>query len=142
MERVSFDQGWMVPNAHNTYLDQVLSLGVIGSLLYTAMLWGACAIAWVRNRREKTAESLFPAVLLTWISLTSFAESAPLDPYLPTLLAYACISKMAMTEGSESESDEGRDTRLIVGGGPVPVAEAGGVGSVRLMRDLRGLSGL
>ena len=51
------------------------------------------------------------------------AESVPLDPYLPTMLAYACIVKMCMAEGSERESDEGRDTRLIVGGGPLPVME-------------------
>ena len=100
VERVSLDQGWPVPNAHETYLDQWLSVGLVGAILYIAMLWGACAVAWGGVRRSQSAENLFPALLLTWIALTSLAESAPLDPYLPTMLAYACLAKMAMSPES------------------------------------------
>ena len=123
VEQVSYDQGWMVPNAHDTYLDQTLSLGLVGAFLYTAMLWGGCVLAWRRNSREQSAESLLPAILLTWLSLTSVAESVPLDPYLPSLLAYTCLIKMAMAEGSERETDAGPEARYLVGGG-LPTAAA------------------
>lgn len=101
VESISADQGWAVPHAHNTYLDQALSLGVIGALLYAAMVWSAVVMAWSRYRSDRSAESLLAAVLLTWLALEGLAESVPLDPYLPTLLAYACIAKMCMAKNPE-----------------------------------------
>lgn len=105
VEKVSFDQGWMVPHAHNTYLDQMLSLGVIGSFLYASTLIGGCIVAWRRYRRRPDESSLLPALLLTWLVMLSLTESTPVSPYLPTLIAYSCIVKLCMVEGSESESD-------------------------------------
>ncbi len=105
VERISADQGWMVPHAHDTYLDQTLSLGVIGMLLYAGLLWGGAAMAWYRFKRRPSEQSLLPAVLLTWVAFTGVAESVPLDPYLPTLLAYSCLVKMSLVEGSEEETD-------------------------------------
>jgi exopolysaccharide production protein ExoQ len=116
VEFISADQGWAVPHAHNTYLDQWLSLGIAGALLYFATVWGAVIVAWRRYFRERTAINLLPAVLLTWLALEGIAESVPLDPYLPTLLAYACIAKMCMVEGSEAESDAWLSEDEIIGG--------------------------
>lgn len=118
VEKVSADQGWMVPHAHDTYLDQTLSLGVVGMLLYMALLWGASAVAWGRYRRSPSETTLLPAVLLTWLSLTGVAESTPLDPYLPTLIAYTCIIKMCMAEGSEAENEAGQASDAILLGLP------------------------
>jgi len=106
VEAISADQGWAVPHAHNTYLDQALSLGVFGAALYAAMVWSAAIIAWRRYRADKSAENLFAAVMLTWLALEGLAESVPLDPYLPTLLAYACVAKMCMAPLSEPVSAE------------------------------------
>jgi exopolysaccharide production protein ExoQ len=107
VDNISLDQGWAVPNAHNTYLDQWLSLGVVGAVLYCLSLWGGCAIAWQRHRRERTPESLLAALLLTWLCLEGLAESVPLDPYLPTMLGYACLLKMCLSmEGDVPETDE------------------------------------
>jgi exopolysaccharide production protein ExoQ len=120
VEKISYDQGWMVPHAHNTYLDQVLSIGIPGALLYIAALWGAALVAWRRNYRERTAESLLPAALLTWVALTGMAESVPVDPYLPTLLAYTCVMKMCLLPGSETQSEKAFDTEPILLGAPLP----------------------
>ncbi|HEY4354137.1 MAG TPA: O-antigen ligase family protein [Acidobacteriaceae bacterium] len=124
VERISADQGWMVPHAHDTYLDQTLSLGVVGMLLYVGMLLGGAITAWRRHRRNPSETSLYPAILLTWLALTGVAESVPLDPYLPTLLAYTCIVKMCMIEGSEGEADNLYGDELIHGLPRVPVAAA------------------
>ena len=105
VEKISFDQGWMVPHAHNTYLDQMLSLGIIGSFLYSCTLIGGCAVGWRRFWRRRDESSLLPALLLTWLALLSLTESTPVSPYLPTLIAYSCIVKLAMREGSEAEVD-------------------------------------
>jgi O-antigen ligase len=106
VESISADQGWAVPHAHNTYLDQALSLGVVGALLYTAMVWSAMVMAWGRYRSDGSAGNLLAAVLITWLALEGLAESVPLDPYLPTLLAYACIAKMCMVKNPERASLE------------------------------------
>ena len=116
VESVSADQGWAVPHAHNTYLDQALSMGVVGLLLYAGMMVGGVVIAWRRYRRGDSAAALFVAVMLTWLALEGVAESVPLDPYLPTLLAYACIVKVCMMEGREAESDAWLGEGEIVGG--------------------------
>ena len=101
VQKVSFDQGWMVPHAHNTYLDQTLSLGVVGSALYTFTLIGGCVVGWKRYKCQPSERSLLPPLLLTWLALLSLTESAPISPYLPTLIAYACIVKLAMEPGSD-----------------------------------------
>jgi O-antigen ligase len=128
--RISADQGWPVPHAHDTYLDQTLSLGLVGAVLYTGMLWGACVIAWKRYRRDRSAVNLFSAVLLLWLALQGITESAPLDPYLPSILAYSCVVKMAMVEGSEAESDVGMREDEVIGGqtlANLPLQEAADV---------------
>ncbi|MFC6645190.1 O-antigen ligase family protein [Granulicella cerasi] len=103
--RISADQGWTVPHAHNSYLDQVLSLGVVGAFFYAMVLWWACAAAWRRYRASRDAGALLIAVLLTWLALEGLTESAPIDAYLPTLLAYACVMKMCLVAGSEKDAD-------------------------------------
>ena len=101
VEKVSFDQGWMVPHAHNTYLDQTLSLGVVGALLYASTLLGGCLVGWQRYRRNPRGETLLPPLLLTWLAILSVTESTPISPYLPTLIAYSCIVKLVMEENSD-----------------------------------------
>lgn len=113
VDRISLDQGWTVPNGHDTYLDQWLSLGFIGMVLFCASVWGACGVAWRRDRRERTPESLLTALLLTWLALESLAETVPLDPYLPSMLAYACLAKMCLTPGSEPRL--GADAPIVQG---------------------------
>jgi len=125
VERVSLDQGWAVPHGHNTYLDQMLSLGVVGMLLYMGAVGGGCVVAWRRYRHRRRAESLLPALLITWMMIESLAESTPLDPYLPTILAYICVVKMFLAEGSEAESDRARGPREIMTGvSPVKAGSA------------------
>jgi hypothetical protein len=48
--------------------------------------------------------------------LEGLAESVPIDPYLPTTLAYACIVKMCFAEGSETEQDTWLAPDQLLGG--------------------------
>lgn len=106
VQKISADQGWVVPHAHNTYLDQVLSLGVVGCLLYLAVVTRSCSLAWQRYCRRKSEVTLFPALLLSWLALLSCTESIPVAPHLPSLLAYSCIAKMCMADSEEESQDE------------------------------------
>lgn len=120
VQRISLDQGWLVPHAHNTYLDQTLSLGVVGAVLYTGTLIGGCVVAWRRFRRRPDESSLLPALLLTWLALLSLTESVPVAPNLPTLIAYSCLVKLCMVEGSETELDLRLPPGRIISGLPLP----------------------
>jgi exopolysaccharide production protein ExoQ len=95
---ISKHLGWVVPNAHNIYLDETLSAGIAGAILYATLLWGSLAISWSRYRRNPAAETLFPFALLAWIFITGWVESIPLDPFLPTFLAYVCLAQCMLPE--------------------------------------------
>jgi exopolysaccharide production protein ExoQ len=97
---ISLHQGWTVPHAHNTYLDETLSLGLVGAFLYLCMVLGACWTAWHRALVRNDRSTLVPALFLTWLVLLSFSESIPLAPNLPTLIAYAFVAKMCLAENS------------------------------------------
>jgi O-antigen ligase len=93
IDTISKHLGWVVPNAHNVYLDETLSMGLVGMALYAFLLLGAVAVAWQRYRRNPAPETLFPFALLAWLFLTGWLESVPLDPFLPTFLAYVCLAQ-------------------------------------------------
>ena len=115
-DQISRDQGWAVPNAHNTYLDQVLILGWPGGVLYTGILFAAVVLAWRRYRAGRTPGDLLNALLLTWMAMLSTAESTPLEPHLPTLMAYVALVRMCCTQtlpGAESTGDEPILERLV-----------------------------
>jgi O-antigen ligase len=100
ISKISADQGWGVPNAHNTYLDQELSIGIPGVILYTVVLWGVLFVVWKRYRRDPRAETLLGPIMLSWLVFTTFAESIPLDPFLPTFLVYVLLAQALMPEGA------------------------------------------
>lgn len=104
VEKISVDQGWLVPHAHNTYLDQVLSLGIVGAVLYTGTLVGGCVVGWRRYREQRNETSLLPAMLLTWLALLSLSESIPVAPNLPALIAYTCLLKMGCQDDDHESS--------------------------------------
>ncbi len=105
--QISADQGWPVPNAHDTYLDQVIILGWPGGLLYTATVLCAVSVAWRRYRRAYTPADLLNALLLTWMALLSTAESTPLEPHLPTLMAYVALVRMCLRQQMPEEQSSG-----------------------------------
>lgn len=118
--QISRDQGWPVPHAHNTYLDQVIALGVIGGALYFAMMVSALVVSWRRYLHLRSSTNLLNAMLLTWLVLLSSSESTPLEPHMPTLLVYIAVVRMCLREGSVDTSDPDPD-RPIVEGLDVPV---------------------
>jgi O-antigen ligase len=108
ISKISDHQHWGVPNAHNTYLDQELSVGIPGVILYTVVLWGGLFVAWRRYRRNRCAETLLAPIMLTWLVITTFAESLPLDPFLPTFLVYVLLAQTLMPEGASIVEGDGQ----------------------------------
>ena len=118
VQTVSAHQGWVVPHAHNTYLDQVLSLGLVGCFLYVGMLLGALVVAWKRYKRRQESSALLPAILLSWLALLSLTESIPVAPCLPVLIAYTCVAKMCLTDEAEEHRSRNESGERKVSGRP------------------------
>lgn len=116
--RISKDQGWAVPHAHNGYLDQTIVLGIIGGSLYLVIMVSALVVAWRRYRRIPSSGNLLNAMLLTWLVLLNTSESAPLDPHMPTILVYAAVLRMCLREGSVDTADPVPDRHIVEGLAP------------------------
>ena len=123
-DRISKDQGWPVPHAHDTFLDQTIVLGVLGGSLYTVMMISALVVSWRRYLRVRSNGNLLNAALLTWLVLLSTTESTPLEPHQPTILVYAAVIRMCLTEDSQDMADA-REEEDIIEGLPHPVSFAG-----------------
>ncbi len=137
--RISHDQGWPVPNAHDTYLDQVIILGWPGGLLYTAIVLVAVGTAWRRYRRARTPADLLNALLLTWMATLSLAESTPLEPHLPTLMAYIALVRMCLRQLPPNEQSSG-EAPIVEGLAPptpavTPVRNIAPVRNTALVRN-------
>ncbi len=113
--RISRDQGWPVPHAHDTYLDQTIVLGVVGGSLYTVMMVSALVVSWRRYARVRSNGNLLNAALLTWLVLLSTTESTPLEPNQPTILVYAAVIRMCLTEDSVDGADTPEDDDILQG---------------------------
>lgn len=113
--RISADQGWPVPHAHNTYLDQVIALGVLGGALYFAVMVSALVVSWRRYLHLRSSTNLLNAMLLTWLVLLSSSESTPLEPHMPTVLVYIAVVRMCLRENSVDTSDPNPDRPIVEG---------------------------
>ena len=116
---ISSDLGWTVPNAHDIYLDETLSGGVGGAVLYAFILWGGIVVSFVRYRRNPAPETLLPFALIAWLFISGWVESVPLDPFLPTFLAYTCLAQCMLPESPY------RKVKAALARGPLPPVEPG-----------------
>jgi exopolysaccharide production protein ExoQ len=63
------------PNSHNGYLDLLLELGIIGFLIYVTQFLICCFRAITYIRFNRTADGLWPSLLLLYIVLSNLTES-------------------------------------------------------------------
>ncbi len=63
------------PNAHNGYLDLLLELGVVGFALYALQFFVCLLNSMAYVRFDRTADGLWPALLLLYIILSNLTES-------------------------------------------------------------------
>lgn len=81
---VWYASGWKVPHSHNGILELVLALGWVGTALYALGFIVSFSRSIALIRITKTSEYLWPAMFLTWLSLSNIAE--------PNVLGYNSIN--------------------------------------------------
>jgi O-antigen ligase len=77
---ISSEEQWGVNQAHSAYLDELLSVGVPGLMLFILMLGLGIAAAISRYRATRSDAFLAFSALLVFAALDSLTESISLDP--------------------------------------------------------------
>jgi len=87
--------GWLVPTAHNGYLDLLLSIGVIGTVLFSIPVFVFVYRAVLLTGKVATLGRLFPLVFLVFLIIYNLNESALLTRSgLPFFLLVALTTAM------------------------------------------------
>lgn len=108
---------WVVPTAHNGWLDLRIQLGAVGVALF-ASLFATAALA-AAARRERLADAYFSVLFLAVYGLTIMSESFILaHNSLPWVLATAC---MARALGPRPRVQSVRDAPVPMPEDPAPV---------------------
>ncbi len=99
--------GWLVPDAHQGFLDLTLQVGIIGASMVTLVLWQALLRGLARVRLFKTWVSSWPAVYILYISLVNMSESSLLAP---NSIFWILVCSMSLTLSFETKylTDFGR----------------------------------
>ncbi|WP_263381266.1 O-antigen ligase family protein [Granulicella arctica] len=91
--------GWLVPTAHNGYLDLLLSIGYVGASLFCATLSVAAirAVNYVKSGVMPTSARFFPCAFLVFLLVYNLNESALLTRSgIPFLLFVAMSASLKL----------------------------------------------
>jgi exopolysaccharide production protein ExoQ len=96
-ERIS----WDAPNAHNSYLEVLLGLGVCGLFLLLMSLLQTLRLSWRAARSDQDA-TLLPLFFLLFLTLYSLTESTMLQPNSMLWMVYIGTSCWLVREQRRS----------------------------------------
>jgi O-antigen ligase len=98
IEDISESQQWAISVAHSAYLDLTLGLGLIGAVLAVfVVLWGLIR-AMLLNSTMPTAGFAFIAVMLIFVLVHGFTESAFANPGFVPLIVLAGLAMLAFVD--------------------------------------------
>ncbi len=84
--------GWLVPMAHNGYLETLLSIGMVGLLVYGAIFLNAMSMAVKHLRSDRRSIAAWPIAYLCFFALHNTAESTMLTRTTFEFLVFVQIS--------------------------------------------------
>jgi exopolysaccharide production protein ExoQ len=95
---VSLSLGWVVPHAHNGYIDMLLALGVIGLALFVITLVAGVLHA---NRTLRVypgnTDALFSLTLLVWMIVAMISEKVFPQTHYAAFLVMVVLAREAVT---------------------------------------------
>ena len=92
--------GWLVPDAHQGFLDLTLQIGIIGASMVVLVMWQTLLRGLARVRLVKSWVSSWPAVYILYISLVNLSESSLLAP---NSIFWILVCSMSMTMSYEAK---------------------------------------
>jgi O-antigen ligase len=85
--------GWLVPNAHNGFLDLTLELGLVGLVIFLITFFMTAKDAFHYLRSSNETNTLWPMVFLLFMFLHSFAESDLVNHNVLTFFLFIAVSR-------------------------------------------------
>ena len=98
VEMISEEVGWGLREAHNGYLDMLLSLGVLGLIAALASILAGIVAAVRGSVMLRDPAYALPLGMLVFGILVSAMESGMVIVEFPTFLTAACLLRMALFE--------------------------------------------
>lgn len=101
--------GWYAPHAHNGFLDLMINVGVVGTILFgISFMWTfRRGLRWIRSHRSGIG--LWPVVYLTFLVVYNFGESVVLQRNNLFWVLYVFIA-LRLAMWVKDEREEGNDT--------------------------------
>ena len=95
---VSLSLGWVVPHAHNGYIEMLLDLGVVGLLLFVVTLLSGVLHAQRQLRVSPgDTEALFSLTLLLWVIVAMVSEKVLPQTHYAAFLTMVVLAREAVT---------------------------------------------
>lgn len=109
--------GWLVPMAHNGYLDLWLSIGLVGMAVYFLLFFRAMRMALKHLRYDRRAVAAWPVAYLCFFALHNTAESTLLTrttfEFLIFVTVFVSLQQAEIRERSEQYESEIDDIPVI-----------------------------
>ncbi len=122
--------GWLVPTAHNGYLELLISLGIVGALIFLPLLLQAIRLAWLYAGIDRAASGLFPAAFLVLWLVYNMSESTLLTrngiPMLLFVMLTASMRKALTARKRVEASEYAGEAAPLQTPPPTPTEEATG----------------
>ena len=100
-EKITSDQGWQVGAAHSIYIDAALSLGVVGLILYLAILLLVLYQA-IREAGHGREDGWFFGCLVLCALFVGFSDSEPW--FISSIYLFACIQALTAISAIATEA--------------------------------------
>ena len=106
VETISEEVGWGLREAHNGYLELLLSLGIVGLLAALASVLAGIIAAVRGSVKLRDPAYALPLGMLVFGILASVMESGMVIVEFPTFLTATCLMRMALFEETAPASDK------------------------------------
>ena len=94
-------RGWSIPNAHSSFLDALLALGIFGAAAFAISMGVGLARAAKRYSLLPDAANTFLLALLTFGVVNALAESSVLEPTYFYFLMICAVLQLTVPEDAE-----------------------------------------
>jgi O-antigen ligase len=95
ISEISEGEKWGIPNSHSAYLDNLLSLGAVGMVTYTFLLFSGIMCAFRFQKRDRDSASAFCGSVLVFCAFGGLLESVNIDPSLLMFLSLVVLASLA-----------------------------------------------
>jgi exopolysaccharide production protein ExoQ len=108
MSLISEDEHFGIPNSHLAYLDYFLTLGAVGMVTYTLLLFTGIKRAFRFLHLSRNSAFAFCAAFLVFCALDGLMESATMETSLPMFLITVVLAQLAFVRPALSLGANGR----------------------------------